>query len=129
MRSKAPLAMLEQLVMLLVFALAAALCLQAFVLSDQNSKQNSRRDAAVVEVQRVAETVKHCAGDPEQIAQLLEGSWDGETLTVPCAGGTVTVTPDESGHALLGMAQVRMTDDRGEELFSVPVSWQTGENQ
>ena len=129
MRSKAPLAMLEQLVMLLVFALAAALCLQAFVLSDQNSKQNSRRDAAVVEVQRVAETVKHCAGDPERIARLLEGSWDGETLTVLCAGGTVTVTPEESGHALLGMAQVSMRDDRGEELFSVPVSWQTGENQ
>lgn len=31
MRSKAPLVMMEQMVMLLVFALAAALCLQAFV--------------------------------------------------------------------------------------------------
>ena len=128
MRSKAPLAMLEQLVMLLVFALAAALCLQAFVLSDQNSKRNVRWDAAVVEVQRVAETVKHCAGDPEQAAQLLDGSWDGMTLTVPCEGGAVTVTLQDSGHGLLGLAQVCMTDDRGEELFSVPVSWQTGEN-
>ena len=35
MRSKAPLVMMEQMVMLLVFALAAALCLQAFVRSDE----------------------------------------------------------------------------------------------
>ena len=30
MRSKAPLALMEQMVMVLVFALAAALCLQSF---------------------------------------------------------------------------------------------------
>lgn len=34
MRSKAPLVLMEQLVMVLVFALAAALCVQVFVLSD-----------------------------------------------------------------------------------------------
>ena len=34
MRSKAPLVLIEQMVMLLVFALASALCLQAFVKSD-----------------------------------------------------------------------------------------------
>ena len=47
MRSKAPLAMMEQMVMLLVFALAAALCLQAFVKSDQLSQQGEVRDRAV----------------------------------------------------------------------------------
>ena len=44
MRSKAPLVMMEQMVMLLVFALAAALCLQAFVKSDQLSQQGEVRD-------------------------------------------------------------------------------------
>ena len=34
MRSKTPLALMEQMVMVLVFALAAALCLQVFVVSD-----------------------------------------------------------------------------------------------
>ena len=34
MKSKAPLALMEQMVMILVFALAAALCLQAFVKSE-----------------------------------------------------------------------------------------------
>ncbi len=36
-QSEAPLALMEQMVMLLVFALAAALCLQAFVRSDTES--------------------------------------------------------------------------------------------
>ena len=39
MRSKAPLALMEQMVMVLVFALAAALCLQAFALADRISRQ------------------------------------------------------------------------------------------
>ncbi|MCI9425675.1 MAG: hypothetical protein HFF30_08945, partial [Flavonifractor sp.] len=51
MRSKAPLVMMEQMVMLLVFALAAALCLQAFVRSDAQSKHSEARDRAVLQAQ------------------------------------------------------------------------------
>ena len=39
MKSRAPLALMEQTVMVLVFALAAALCLRAFVLADGISRQ------------------------------------------------------------------------------------------
>ena len=48
MRSKAPLALMEQLVMVLVFALAAALCVQVFGLSGQTSRWNDSRDRALV---------------------------------------------------------------------------------
>ena len=48
MKSKAPLMLMEQMVMLLVFALAAALCLQAFVKADEISKQAEARDRAVL---------------------------------------------------------------------------------
>ena len=41
MRSKAPLALVEQTLMILVFALAAALCLQAFVRADRLSREVS----------------------------------------------------------------------------------------
>ena len=54
MRSKAPLALMEQLVMVLVFALAAALCVQVFVLSYQTSRRNEARDRAVLEAQNAA---------------------------------------------------------------------------
>ena len=52
MRSKAPLVLIEQMIMLLVFALAAALCLQAFVKADGISMQGEKRSYAVVEIGR-----------------------------------------------------------------------------
>ena len=70
-RSKAPLAMMEQIVMLAVFALAAALCLQAFVKSDQMSKDSEARDRAMTLCQSAAEAVRHSGGDLEQAAELL----------------------------------------------------------
>ena len=54
MKSKAPLALMEQIVMLLVFALAAALCLQAFVKSEQTSRDSQSRGNAALSVQIAA---------------------------------------------------------------------------
>ena len=62
MRSRAPLALMEQLVMILVFALAAALCLQVFVFADRISARNEETDRAVLVCQNAAETLK--AGGP-----------------------------------------------------------------
>ena len=55
MKSKAPLSLMEQLIMLLVFALAAALCLQVFVLSAQISRRCKATDHAVTAAQNAAE--------------------------------------------------------------------------
>ena len=62
-KSKAPLVMLEQMVMLLVFALAAALCLQAFVKSDQMSRNSEARDRAMILCQSAAEAIRQTNGD------------------------------------------------------------------
>ena len=58
MKSKAPLVLMEQLIMVLVFALAAALCLQTFVLSEQISKKTKAGNRATIEAQNVAESMK-----------------------------------------------------------------------
>ena len=75
MKSKAPLILMEQMVMLLVFALAAALCLQAFVSSDGASSRSEQRDRAVTLCQEAAEAIRHSGGDPEhalsRAAELL----------------------------------------------------------
>ena len=63
MKSRAPLALMEQMVMLLVFALAAALCLQAFVRSDNISRQSEARDRAAMLVQSAAEAIQAYGGD------------------------------------------------------------------
>ena len=77
MRSKAPLALMEQLVMVLVFALAAALCVQVFVLSGQTSRWNESRDQALVEAQNAAEILKGLSGDYEAACAACGGQWNG----------------------------------------------------
>lgn len=75
MRSKASLFLMEQLVMVLVFALAAAVCLQVFVRAEEISAETARRDEAVVIAQNAAELLK--AGDSAQeIEQRLSGSYE-----------------------------------------------------
>ena len=65
MKSRAPLALMEQMVMLLVFALAAALCLQAFVKSDQISLKSQARSNAALMAQNTAEVLRHSGGSVE----------------------------------------------------------------
>lgn len=78
MRSKAPLLLMEQMVMLLVFALAAALCLQAFVKSDGLSGDSEDRDRAVTLCQEAAETIRWYGGDivSRDAAQALGYHYD-----------------------------------------------------
>lgn len=90
MRSKAPLAMMEQMVMLLVFALAAALCLQAFVKSDQMSKGMEARDQALLLCQNVAEAVRSNGGDAGEAARAAA-----ERLGYHCDQGSIYQEFDE----------------------------------
>ena len=62
-RSKAPLTLMGQLLMVLFFALTAAICLQAFANSEAISQSSADRDAAALLAQNAAETVKGVHGD------------------------------------------------------------------
>ncbi len=136
MRSKAPLVLMEQMVMLLVFALAAALCLQAFVQSDAQSGRAQARDRAVVLCQSTAEVLRATGGDFEQAARLLGGDGAGEDSLMidyredwTAADGTMRYTLGacrvESGVPGLGKAEVWVRDEAEEdELFRIAVAWQ-----
>ena len=63
MQNKAPLALIELTVMILIFSVAAALCLQAFVWSDLTSAQIQKQDKAMLQAETAAEVVKGCKGD------------------------------------------------------------------
>lgn len=62
MRSKTPLVLMEQLVMVLVFALAAAMCLRMFAVSDRISRKNEAVTQAALLSQNVAEQIKSHGG-------------------------------------------------------------------
>ena len=121
MKSRAPLALMEQTVMVLVFALAAALCLRAFVLADGISRRVEATDRAVL-----------C--DLAQAAAELGGNLDGQRWIIPLdetwqetageSAYTLTVQPVESNQPLLGKAQIDVAEKNGESLFSLEVCWQ-----
>ncbi|MBD5133271.1 MAG: hypothetical protein HDT38_02185 [Clostridiales bacterium] len=141
MRSKAPLAMMEQIVMLLVFALAAALCLQAFVQSDQQSRRMEARDRAAVLCQSAAEVLRSAKGETFAVSAALghpyvygytraplaiyyDDNWEmgSETEGAYC----LRVEPlEDSGIPGLGKGSVSVTaTDTGETLFELDVAWQ-----
>ena len=142
-RSKAPLALMEQMVMLLVFALAAALCLQAFVKSDQLSRRAEARDRAALVCQSAAEVIRRGGGDLAWAAERLDlpyGAYEGEGLAFEAhydKDWTLSQTREytyclraeqiPSGVAGLGTARVwvEQTGQAGGPLFELETAWQT----
>ena len=136
MKSKAPLAMMEQIVMLLVFALAAALCLQAFVKSDQLSKRSEARDRAAVLCQNAAEVIRSEGGNFNKAAERLgltfgQGStmfryYDADWNPLSDIEGAYCLTI----HGLydtppgLGKASVSVVSEESGLLFEIEVAWQ-----
>ena len=121
--------------MILVFALAAALCLQMFVLSDAISTDGEKRDYAVTAVQNAAEAVKLCGGDFDQMTQLHGGerTADGWRMGYDAAWQATSAEKAkyivgaqylEDGVPLLGSAEVAAYAADGEQLFAVTVCWQ-----
>ena len=151
MRSKSPLALMEQLVMVLVFALAAALCLRVFVFSDQMSERSETVDWAVMECQNAAETLKSVGSEGGDMALCLQKAAD--ALGGTMSQGLVQVCYDRERSVLSGnggdcvyvlelqglpvqaeglmKANVRVAAVKdisvggsGEPLFSIDVAWQ-----
>ena len=145
MRSKAPLVLMEQMIMLLVFALAAALCLQAFVKSDGISRRNEARDRAVTLAQTVAETIRHCGGEgndplrqtaeelgyayyPNSLNQDFDENWNPIATPAETLDGlaySLTATLVDSGVNGLGKAHVIVFEaGGGGTRFELDVTWQ-----
>lgn len=116
MKNKATLTLMELAVMLLVFSLAAAFCLRAFVWADETSGLCANRDRALVQVQNAAEVLKACGGDVNQAAGMFGGSVQGNTWSVRYDEGWEQVEAD--GEYLL---VVRREPSGMEYLFTADV--------
>lgn len=122
MRNKAPLALLEQILMLLIFALAAVICLRVFLWSDDTSRHGARRDEALIHAQTVAETVKAHGGDFAAAAAALHGTVEDGALVID--GETYTLRAEKQAPApYLGRAEIAV-EAGGEVLFTLPIAWQ-----
>lgn len=135
MKSKAPLSLMEQLVMLLVFALAAVLCLRIFVLSGQISRECEIRDRAVAVTQNAAEIVKSTRGDLEAASQRYGGVYQEQKwlvgfdeawqeTAIEDAAYCLVVTLEEEETPLLGTAEIAVENRKAEIVFRISVAWQ-----
>lgn len=134
MKGKLSLPLLELTVMLLVFALAAALCLQAFAWADSSSTRIAREDGAYLCLQNASEILKACGGDAAAAAERFGGSYtDGhwkvsldENWNVTDGEGVffLKAVDEQTGVALLGGARLEITDRTGDVLAAWSVRWQ-----
>lgn len=138
MKNKTSLVLIEILVMVLVFSLAAAMCLRAFGLSDKTSRENERLSRAMFLVQNAAEAVKGAKGDLTLISEKLsaaekDGAWcvnyDENWEVVRSGEGPWTYRIEirlrDSDTLGLGKAQVcAVASGEAEPIFTVSVAWQ-----
>ena len=126
-RSKAPLALMEQIIMILVFALASAVCLQAFVYSDNLSKTGQQKEEALNLAQRVTEYCKDNHGDLDTVCTLLsaEKTEKGLKLASPEEKMTVSLEIQDSSE-YMEKAEVTVLGEDGAVIYSMDVAWQKG---
>lgn len=111
MRNKSALLLMELLAMVLVFALAAAMCLQLFSRCAAIAESTRQLDAAVVLAQNAAALLKGSRGD----AAALE--------TLEADGFTLELIPSQASVPGLEAVQIRILA-AGELVYSLETGWQ-----
>ena len=133
MKSKAPLSLMEQVIMILVFSLASAICLQGFSVANRISHSQENRNQAALVAQNYAELLKYHSGDYETADLSSSGYWDNFsyhisyddtwTATTKKATYSLVATPLESDNNLLGNAKIQVCSGR-HILFEIDIAWQ-----
>lgn len=116
MKNKTSLVLMEQLVMVLVFALAAALCLGVFVEADRISRETACRDEAVLMAQNAAEILKATSGDTDRAMMALPPDAAAEGYRLEMEGM-------DSGSSFMGKMEIRVYLEE-KLLFSLCTGWQ-----
>lgn len=123
MKNRTSLTLMEQLVMVLVFALAASLCLSIFARADRISRETLRRDEAVLLAQNGAEVLKSCAGNLDNAAQLLRGETTEKGLLAASGDFFLEIELVDSGVPGLGQARIWVYWE-DEQIFFLETGWQ-----
>lgn len=126
MRSRSFLPLMEILLTVAVFAIAAVICLQGFSKANEISERRSELDTAVLLAQDTCEVLKHSRGDMELAAELTDGELaDGKIVIHRKKNGvrftvTVTVRDTEGG---ICKARVAVSTPK-REVYVLDTGWQ-----
>ena len=124
-KSKAPLALIEQLIMILVFAVASIICVQGFVYANRLSQNSERKEIALEHIQEVTEYCKAKVGDWEQICDVLPGKITENGIQVMFEDEIkVVVTKKEDGNKYLQKAEIVAYEKDGDKICGMDIAWQ-----
>lgn len=130
MKNKATLSLIEQVIMILVFAVSAAISLRIFAYGESLSKEKANMDKAVLMAQNAAETITAVSGDFDAAAEMLgaERTENGfEQLQEDEESAfQLKVERNESSNPLLGEAGITVCSE-GKELYTLRICWQEAE--
>ena len=119
MKSRASLVLIELVIVLLVFSLAAMLCIQGFVWSNAASLEESQKDQALLQLQNAAEQLKSGQALPEWV--FYDENWQ-KTQENPAF--ILRISPVEQENRLLATFQLTVTKADGTVLGGLTVSYQ-----
>ena len=136
MRNKSRLVLIEHMIMLLVFALAASVCVRIFVRSEQLSREYEATDRAVVAAQNAAELmkkkgVKAFVAETEAVPTgenrwvvYYDKDWKRTEEALKKYSLEITYKSEASGY--IWRSELAVSTEDGEELFRLPVAGQIG---
>ncbi|MBR7142201.1 MAG: hypothetical protein IKD06_01530 [Clostridia bacterium] len=116
MKNRSLLMLIELTVMLLVFALAAAFCLQGFSSADSLSAHSLALDEACLIAQNAVEILENSGGDCQLAEQYV-------SPYLQQGGYTLVITPVDTDLPALGQARVSVFKN-GESVFALTACWQ-----
>ena len=140
-RSKSTLFLIEQIIVIAVFAVCAAACVRILAASYFISQESKDLSNAVLAAQSAAESYKAVGGDLEKVARILNSpNLHGTDLVVFYNGEWIqTQEPDSAAYALrlvsdssthgantLAIGELTVEKVSGEQILSITVAANTG---
>jgi len=127
-RGKAPLALMEQVIMILVFALAAAVCVEAFASASLMSREGEDLQRAQNDCQTLAEYIVARDGDWQEVKGELGGkelSEGGYEFAFVDSGMKVKVK-NVREEDYLARADLEAYNSQGQDVYHRTIYWQRG---
>jgi len=114
--------LIELMLGIMIFAIAAAVCLKVFVTANDISTDSTELNRAVIAAQNSAECFKATGGDLAKTAGLLGKNFTaGDVLTYDMSDLVVEITRISAQSGLIDAA-VSVKNQAGEQIFSIPVT-------
>lgn len=138
MKRRETLTLIEIIIMIGIFAIAAGLCLQIFAAAGKESMENTIRDRSIAEARNTAELLSCYDGDFDTACAYYGGRVEEEcwvirydvdwNITENNTAYMLTVRPEQTDSVFLGKASITVTGTDGNTLFSLTAAWQMGDN-